>query len=648
MEVETAAGKYAVRFEKFALDYPVCFLKTARPVEGATPLSFTTEDGGPLFIVGAEERDGLYVATSSALEKITVLDADDEAFGHTSAMGPIVTASGAPVSFALSHAWWTKEQAGRSPLDWPSAGAEDFARAVELVQGKAAAGILPVTIRLRTWGTRRYDMMYMEYYGEGQGPNEFQAAGLYLRPGMILVLTGLSRRDTGRIESITAESGGTALPLEVEGAFSRYGILLTSPKGELGGAAPLVASPFKDEGDIDTLLVADRLTFDKFARDEKFARERVAQISRGFQGLLWPEMESGGENTFLFTLDGALVAAPMAVRKALSMGDRWRYSGPEESTLTMPAQRLVEMLEDIEAHLDRDYRVLSEDEARRLAWLGVETQPLDNNLARAKNVSLETEGGEIGAIVSHVYAGSPAARADLRAGDILLRLSAPRQLRPVNITLEERRAPQFPWAQLDQIPDMYFEQLPRPWPSRENELTRLLTEVGAGRTIVLSFLREGAETTAAIEIETGPKDFRSADKYEDEGLGFTVKNATYEVRRYFQMAEDAPGVVVADIKPGSRVSVAGLKPCEMITAVNAAPIQDVQQFREALAPGGEMSLTIQRMFESRVIQLLVESSGEGEAEAAEEEAAEEETAPAAEEAPSAEGEATEAESADSP
>ncbi len=633
IEVETSAGRHPARFERFALDYPVCFLKTARPVEGATALSFTEADEGPLFVTTCEIRDGQLAVVSSAFEKVSLPEDREEGLGHTSAIGPIVTASGAAVSFAASHGWWSREEASASPLEWRTIKADDLAAAVEAVRAKAAAGILAVTTRLRSWGTRRFDI-YMDYYEDQRTPTEFQAPGLYVGNDLVLVLTDLSRRDTGRIESMTVEVNGRTIPLEVKGAFSRYAILVTSPAEPLDGAAVLSPAAFNGEEDIDMLLVADRLTFENFARDEKFARERYGEVGLGFQDLLWPMTLGGGQDDFLFTCEGDLAAVPIAVRRPLSMGDQWMYEDPSRRALTMPADRLAAMAADIKAHVDRDFKMLEEDEARRLVWLGLETQPLDDNLARATGASLATKGGEIGAMVSHVHAGSPAEKADIRTGDILLRFSAPQQLLPINITVQERRAPRFPWAELDQIADIYYEQLPRPWPSRENELTRLLTEVGAGRTIVLSFVRDGVEMSASITLETAPKDFTSADKYESEPLGLAVKDITYEVRGFFQMAQDAPGVVVADVKPGSKASVAGLKPCELITAVNASPVKNVEEFEKALSAGGKISLTVQRMFESRVIQVSLETSGARSA-APEEPALSgpEEAAPAAEEAP---------------
>jgi S1-C subfamily serine protease len=81
---------------------------------------------------------------------------------------------------------------------------------------------------------------------------------------------------------------------------------------------------------------------------------------------------------------------------------------------------------------------------------------------------------------------------------------------------------------------------------------------------------------------------------------------TYEVRRYFQSAADDPGVVVGAVETGSRAAVAGLKPYEIITAVNGAPVRSAEGFEEAVAAGGEVSLTVKRMFQSRVVQVVME------------------------------------------
>ena len=170
----------------------------------------------------------------------------------------------------------------------------------------------------------------------------------------------------------------------------------------------------------------------------------------------------------------------------------------------------------------------------------------------------------------------------MQTGDILLRFHVADRAKPVDFSAGDSSGGfDFPWASLDEVPDMYFERLPRPWPTRKNALTSFLTEVGVGNTVTVVFLRDGLEMQSEIILAFGPMDFTSAPKYSHEEAGLTVKNITYELRSYFQMTDDDPGVVVAEIEPGSKASVAGIKPCEIITAVNTEPVRTERPCRRS-------------------------------------------------------------------
>ncbi|MCG3131916.1 MAG: hypothetical protein FLDDKLPJ_02726 [Phycisphaerae bacterium] len=79
---------------------------------------------------------------------------------------------------------------------------------------------------------------------------------------------------------------------------------------------------------------------------------------------------------------------------------------------------------DPAAHPDPNNVPLSAEQEHRIAWLGAELQAMDADLARENKVSDRTSGDLTGVIVTYLCAGSPAQQADLRDGDILLRLHA--------------------------------------------------------------------------------------------------------------------------------------------------------------------------------------------------------------------------------
>ena len=84
-----------------------------------------------------------------------------------------------------------------------------------------------------------------------------------------------------------------------------------------------------------------------------------------------------------------------------------------------------------------------------------------------------------------------------------------------------------------------------------------------------------------------------------------MRDLTYEVRRYFQIKENDPGVIISKIEKGSKAAVAGLKPYEIVLNVNDTPIRTTQDFEKAVttSTAGELRLSIKRMTEGRIVKL---------------------------------------------
>ena len=95
------------------------------------------------------------------------------------------------------------------------------------------------------------------------------------------------------------------------------------------------------------------------------------------------------------------------------------------------------------------------------------------------------------------------------------------------------------------------------------------------------------------------------DATEEVIVGVTARDMTYELRRYYQRPEGEPGVVVSKIESGSKASVAGVKPYELITAVNDQPVADVAEFEAQLKDVSEVRLSIRRMTRERVVMVTL-------------------------------------------
>ena len=163
------------------------------------------------------------------------------------------------------------------------------------------------------------------------------------------------------------------------------------------------------------------------------------------------------------------------------------------------------------------------------------------------------------------------------------------------------RAGPFPWDRLDEIREQFFDRIPTPWPPAENSFTRALTDLGFNRKFTAEFFVDGKLVTKDLAVEPGPVHYESAARFKSEPLGLTVRDVTYDVRRYLQRKAEDPGVVVAKVEPGGKSSVAGVKPYELITHVNEQAVANVKDFERLAAAGGELKLSIKRMAKGRIV-----------------------------------------------
>ncbi len=246
------------------------------------------------------------------------------------------------------------------------------------------------------------------------------------------------------------------------------------------------------------------------------------------------------------------------------------------------------------------------EEQRREPWFGADVQKMSLELARASNACKSARNGRIGAIVSNVNAGSPAGKAGLRQGDILLRVCFDGDASPIDVELQDAFSGgyEYPWAQLDSMPDSMLQRLPPPWGVAVNPMNKFLAQAIPGRKYSVEILRDGnVLEIPGLAVEFGPEDFATAAKFKMESVGLTVKSLTYEARRYLKLPADAPGVVVCKLDPGGKAAVAGLKPYEIIVSIDGQPVKSVKDFEELSAGKDELKLIVQRLGAERSVRV---------------------------------------------
>jgi serine protease DegQ len=183
--------------------------------------------------------------------------------------------------------------------------------------------------------------------------------------------------------------------------------------------------------------------------------------------------------------------------------------------------------------------------------LGVDTQPLDARLAKALNT-----GDRVGAVVTRVREGSAAADAGLKPGDVVLKLAGRAVRTPADLRSAEG------------------QQEP-------------------GADVAITVLRGGRELNLSAALKArGNGELASAD-IDPRLSGATLTDVPANL-----VARGVRGVLVRDLARGSVFAESGLRPGDLINAVNRVPIEDTAQFEEiarrAIALQGELLLKVTR------------------------------------------------------
>jgi serine protease Do len=193
-------------------------------------------------------------------------------------------------------------------------------------------------------------------------------------------------------------------------------------------------------------------------------------------------------------------------------------------------------------------------------WLGVTIQPLTAELARSFGVP-EAEG----ALVSNVQDGSPAGKAGLKAGDVIV---------------------EFDGKKI----------------GRTTDLSRLVAATPVDKEVRMTVMRDGKSvplTARIARLEDRSEAAVASEKAEPGArgkFGVTVEPVTAEVARELGL-QKAEGVVVRQVRPGSPAADAGIRPGDVITEVNRQAVKTVDDLRQALEkqqPGAPALILVHR------------------------------------------------------
>ncbi len=473
--------------------------------------------------------------------------------------------------------------------------------------------------------------------GETEG-REASVYGVAISRNLILISQPLTRELAASIDKIYVKFSPTdRQPAEFAGAYKETGaFLIRLPKGNL----PFIKPASGEATSIKPfLVVSPRKKFGNKYAD--LTCNRLYGKTRGHGGLYhWYSARPIDEGDFLTDFEGNLTG--IYLKERLENEEEQQIEQQQDRLSTRSSQyriftaaELRDCLTKPKAHLDPEIAVKSRIESKRRAWFGVEYVPITPELAENFKVEAPTKDGQVGLVVSAVYPDSPAAKLGLRVSDILLRIEAAGLDNPLELTSRQGgeegdfgRHRGFSVGE-GEGPEEEMGPVEPTWKSPRNFLTFALDKIKVGRKITLTYYRHDGEGKGEVKkldytIEQSPLDFDSALKWKNRKLGLTVKDLTYEIRYALGLPKDAPGVIVANLEPGSPARVAKIYPNEIITRVNDTPLTSAKQMRELVAKAQKagqqkVRLTILRMGKTRFADLTVSAYDASEDEGPDEE-----------------------------
>ena len=579
-------------------------LELARPPKGAKPLAFKPGVQGPYHTVRHARRLGMFSARVADLPMAVTTTDDGWKYRYVLTPCLIVDKKGTPVGVSLRSEMPIDDSWKGSPLKWPAWSAKDLAQLMSQTEARAAKCVLRVALSFRS--PKKRPSMSSSYSSSSSldSKTERNALGLLIDEKRVLVLLSLRPKVTARLERIRVyPAKGEPIKAKFTSSLKDYGCFVAELERSLPGGAKLADAKVRSY--YRQMLPAAEVRLRGETRVAYPVRTRMDSFHLGWRRKTFGALATTESSMYVFDTSGRLVVLPVVRRPKASIGDS--YSS-ELAALT-PATHLKPVLADLKKHIDPSNVPLTSQEESRLAWLGVVMQPLNAELARMNKVSEQTRNGTIGGLISFIYPDSPAQKAGLEVGNILLRLHVKDRPKPIDIKLSSYAyaTRPFPWARLDQLPEQLYDRVPRPWPPAENAFTRALTDLGFGEKFLLEHFAGGKVARTQFTVTASPTHYDSAARHKSaKALGLTVADMTYEVRRYFQKKPGEPGVIVSKIELGSKASVAGLKPYEVITAVNDKPVKTAKEFGKLIAGQKELRLSVKRWTRGRIVKIKLD------------------------------------------
>lgn len=178
-------------------------------------------------------------------------------------------------------------------------------------------------------------------------------------------------------------------------------------------------------------------------------------------------------------------------------------------------------------------------------YLGVTIQDLTAELAKSFGLN-DTKG----VLVSQVMPDTPAEKAGMKQGDVIVSLDG----KPVDTSASLR-----------------------------NEVAMTVP----GTAIKVGVIRDGKKMTLNVKVEKMSEDMLTSSRSEDlSNLGMSVATLNNDLAKQYGF-ENESGVVVTGVDQGSLAARTGIRPGMLIKEIDRKPVKNVKEFEDALKKGGK-------------------------------------------------------------
>ena len=187
-------------------------------------------------------------------------------------------------------------------------------------------------------------------------------------------------------------------------------------------------------------------------------------------------------------------------------------------------------------------------------WLGVSIQDLSPELAEYYGIK-----DQKGALVVQVFEGDPAAKAGIKANDVIVEVDGK--------SIDSSR-----------------------------DLTNTIANLEVGKKTTVTLLRDGNKKTVDVKIakrsDTSPLAQRKPE--DSEKLGIEIAEITPQAAQRFGHSETEKGVLVVGVEPGSKADEAGVRQGDLVKEINRKPVTSVSELRSEIEKDDQIQLLVKR------------------------------------------------------